>query len=146
MSTNQKIIAACLGGVALSLVLVGIVSGTLIRHLIQILPVVLALITVTRQSTWNAYAALPIFLFWLFIMTLIWLFLLGIARVVTGHFSVAEILLTVLIGLSSIWGTATVIRHHPKTGLVTGLSVFVIFAALQIMAMWLSLTKQFANR
>jgi len=146
MSRNQQIIAGCLGGVALSLLLVGVVSGTFIRHVIQIIPVALALITVKRQSTWGTYAALPIFIFWLFIMTLIWLFLMDIARIVTGRFTVVEVILTILIGLSGILGIVTVIRYRPKAQLLTGVLIFVLFAALQIIAMWLSFKRPFANR
>jgi hypothetical protein len=146
MSRNQQIIAGCLGGVALSLLLVGVVSGTFIRHVIQILPVALALITVRRQSTWGTYAALPIFIIWLFIMTLIWLFLLDIARFVTGRFTVVEVILTILIGLSGILGIVTVIRYRPKAQLVTGVLIFALFATLQIIAMWLSFKRPFANR
>jgi hypothetical protein len=130
----------------LSLLLVGIVSGTLIRHVIQILPVVFALIAVKRKSTWGVYAALPIFIFWIFIMMLIWLFLLGIISIVTGHFTVVEIILTILIGLSGIWGIVTVIRCRPTAQLVRGVLVFVLFTALQIIALWISFKRPFANR
>jgi hypothetical protein len=146
MSRDQKIIAGCLGSVALSLFLVGIVSGTLIRHVIQILPVVLALIVVKRQSAWGVYAALPIFIFWIFIMMLIWLFLLGIARIVTGHFTIVEIILTILIGLSGIWGIVTVIRYRPNAQFVRGVLVFVLFTVLQIIAMWISFKRPFVTR
>jgi len=108
--------------------------------------VALALITVKRHSIWGTYAALPIFIFWLFIMTLIWLFLLDIARTVTGHFTVIEVILTILIGLSGIWGIVTVIRYRPKAQLVTGALIFALFAALQIIAMWLSFKRPFVNR
>jgi hypothetical protein len=57
---------------------------------------------IRRKSFWGIYAALPIFVFWLFIMTLIWLFLLGMASAVRGHFTVVEIILRLLIGASSI--------------------------------------------
>jgi hypothetical protein len=146
MSRNQRTIAACLAALALSLILVGVVSGTFIRHVIQILPIVLVLIAIKRQSTWGAYAALPIFIFWLFIMILIWLFLLDIARIVTGYFTVVEIILTILIGLSGIWGIVTVIRYRPTAQFVTSVLVFVLFAALQIFAMWLSFKRPFENR
>src|SRR5262245_14120133 len=146
MSRSQLIIAGCLGGVALSLLLVGVVSGTFTRHVIQIIPVALALITVRRHSIWGTYAALPIFIFWLFILTIIWLFLLVIAIFVTGRFTVVEVILTIPIGLSGILGIVTVIRYRPKAQLVTGALIFVLFAALQIIAVWLSFKRQFANR
>ena len=146
MSSNQRTIAACLGALALSLILVGVVSGTFVRHVIQIIPIVLVLLAIKRQSRWAAYAALPIFIFWIFIMVLIWLFLLDIARIVTGHFTVVEIILTILIGLSGIWGIVTVIRYRPTAQFLTSVLIFVSFAALQIFALWLSFKRAFENR
>jgi len=145
MSINQKVIAACLGSVILSLIIVGVVSGTLIRHIIQIVPVIFALITVRRKSIWGVYAALPIFVLWLFIMTLIWLFLLGMASVVRGHFTVVEIILTLLIGASSILGIVAVIRDRTHVEFKISVSVFVLFSALQVVAMWISFKRPFVN-
>jgi hypothetical protein len=44
-----------------------------------------------RRSGWIKWAALPCFFFWLMLMILIWLFLLGWARIVSGTFSPTEI-------------------------------------------------------
>jgi hypothetical protein len=49
-------------------------------------------------------AALPCFLFWLTIMVFIWLFLLGWARIVSGHFFPTEIAMTLVVGLASLVG------------------------------------------
>ena len=142
----QHAVVACLASVAVSLILVGLVSATLIRHLIQILPVVAALGAVARQPRWGAYAAMAVCLFWLAIMTLIWLYLLGIARIVGGHFSAAEIVLTLVIGVSSIWGIVAAARVRPAAGLAARAVALLAFAALQIGAMWVSLLQPFANR
>src|SRR3989442_2183795 len=96
LSRNQKTVAACLSGVAVSLLLVGVVSGTVIRHIIQIFPMLIALVAVARRPTWGSYAAMPIFLFWFLIMLLIWLYLLGVSRVANGRYTPIEILLTLV--------------------------------------------------
>jgi len=98
----QRVIAVCLGAVLVSLLLVGVVSGTFVRHVIQVVPVAVALVAVTRRSDLGPFAALPIFALWLLLMVLIWLYLAGVQTFFTDSFSSVEILLTVIIGLSSV--------------------------------------------
>jgi hypothetical protein len=146
MSGAQKIIAGCLACLGLSLLVVGIVSGTLIRHIVQVLPVLIAFTAVVKRPDWGVYTAIPIFIFWLFIMILIWLFLFGIAKTVTGHFTATEIILTIIIGLAAVSGLMISIKYRPIAGFVINATVFVLSAALQIAAMWLSLQKPFVDR
>ena len=56
-----RAVLACLAGLAIALLLVGVVSGTLLRHVVQILPLGLTAAILTRRPAWGAYAALPIF-------------------------------------------------------------------------------------
>ena len=104
MSRNTLILAVCLVGIILSLLLVGVVSTTLLRHVIQITLVVAALVAVARRAKWGKYAALPILIFWFIIMLFIWLYLLGIARIVSGRFTPVEIVSTVMVGLCCLGG------------------------------------------
>jgi hypothetical protein len=46
---------------AVSLPLVGLVSGTFIRHVVQIVPILVALPAVLTRRRWAAYAAIPLF-------------------------------------------------------------------------------------
>jgi hypothetical protein len=62
-SPSQRIVLGCLIGLALALLLVGVVSGTVLRHVIQILPIVGAAGVLMQRPAFGAYAALPIFLF-----------------------------------------------------------------------------------
>ncbi len=64
-------------------------------------------------------------------MTLIWLYLLGLTHILSGHFSSLEIAMTIVVGLASIAGIALV--AHLKSGLsaATGIILFVIFAVFQ---------------
>lgn len=97
-------LAMCLAGVCIALIVVGLVSNTLVRHLIQIAPVVMILTAVLTRRKWAVFAAFPLFIFWLLIMVFIWLYLLKIATITRGHFTVPEILLTIVIGICCVYG------------------------------------------
>ena len=58
---------ACLGGLAIALMVVGVVSETVLRHVVQIVPVLLVVALVSWRPAMGAYAALPIFIFWILI-------------------------------------------------------------------------------
>jgi hypothetical protein len=89
-------------GLALALMLVGLVSGTVLRHIVQIVPIMVVLAVVRRRPDWGAEAAIPIFLFWTFIVVLIWLFLLGLSRIANGHYTPIEVISTFLMMVCSI--------------------------------------------
>jgi hypothetical protein len=135
---KERGVLAALAGMAVALLLVGIVSETLLRHVIQITPLVLALVIGSRRSSLTVAAALPLFTFWLFVMGGIWLFLLGIAPVFTGRFSRAEIVLTVIIGIASASGLVAAFRQETALSLAPRLGVVLLFAILQPVAMILS--------
>jgi hypothetical protein len=97
-------LAICLAGVCTALIAVGVVSNTLTRHLIQIIPLVLVLMASLTRRKWVVFAAFPLFIFWLLIMLFIWLYLLKIATITRGHFTVPEILMTIVIGVCCVYG------------------------------------------
>ena len=146
MAKSYRWIGAALIGVAASLLLAGTVSGTPIRHVIQILPVAFALAAVARRTSWAPYAALAVLFFWLFIMSLIWLYISGIAKIVTGTFSTVEIALTVCVGASCLVGVAAWWRTTSSANVLLRAIAFVGFAAIQTAAMWLSLRPVFESR
>lgn len=146
MSRRERVIAGCLAGLSVALMCVGFVSGTPLRHLLQIIPAVVVFTLVTRRFPWATWAALPVFAFWLLIMIAIWLFMLGLARIITGHFSPAEVALTVVIGLCSTVGAAAVVSSRPQGGRLRSLAALALVAALQVAAMWLSLQPFAAER
>jgi hypothetical protein len=139
MPSATRFTAAGLLGVVLGLLALEVVSGTPMRHLVQVAPAIVALVLVIRQTPEAYYAALPIFLFWLLIMTAIWLFLLGLARIITGQYSLAELVLTFVVGSSCVVGLSQVFRAGPVASRLTRTIWAIVFAALQIAAMWLSL-------
>jgi len=139
-------IATYLAVIAAALLLVGVVSRTLIRHVVQIAPLLLALVLSYRRSIWSVVAAAPLLAFWLLVMGGIWLFLLGIARVFTGTFSPTEITLTLIIGAASMAGLAAAYRQHVSPPLAARLVIVIVFALLQFGAMWLSVLPAIDRR
>jgi hypothetical protein len=144
--TSPGTLAACLSAVADALVVVGLVSHTLLRHLIQVAPVLVAGILLPRQCRWGAIAAAPLFAFWFLVMGAIWLFLLGLASIVSGTFTSAEVTLTVIIGAASLLGLVTVHRQSAAAPLAPRLGTIAVFAVLQFAAMWLSVQPFAAAR
>src|SRR2546421_611922 len=104
MPKKISIITGCLLGVILGLLVVGLVSNTLVRHVIQLAPVVLAFATTVRKMKWSPFGAAAIFIFWTVIMVFIWLWLFGIAKIVSGHFTPVEIAMTIVIGICCLCG------------------------------------------
>jgi hypothetical protein len=144
MNTLQAT-GVCLLGVILSLLVIGIISATPIRHIIQVSPLVLAFIPVMLRKSWSKYTALPLFIFWLVIMIFIWLYLLGIANIVNGNFSPVEIGMSILIGISCGWGIVASLRAQSSVRLSTRIVAFMGLFALQVCAMWVSLLPPFAG-
>jgi hypothetical protein len=146
MTPRERTSAAALLTVIVALLLVGLVSGTILRHVVQVLPVVVATVVVVLRPAWSRFAAMPVFAFWLFIMVLIWLYLLGLANVITGQFAPAEVGLTVVIGLACGVGLGAAVRQPTRSHWWAGVVAFLMSGAFQIAAMWLSLQPTFASR
>src|SRR5262245_59267230 len=104
MLGSKGTVAAAMLAVVAALLAVGVVSHTPIRHAIQVAPGVLLLAAGLHRRAWVSSAAMAVFAFWLLIMSLIWLYLLGIARIVTGTFTPVEAGLTLVIGTASLVG------------------------------------------
>ncbi len=130
MQRNQAAmpILNCPAGVALFLLIVGIVSGTVLRHAIQIIPLVACMIAIRQNDQFILPAALGLLVFWLMIVVLIWLILLGIARVVSGHYTSAEVLLTIIMAFISLYGIFRFARQGLKSisSVLTSMIAFAI--------------------
>ena len=129
-----------------ALLLVGVVSHTPLRHIVQIVPLIVALTIVRVRAQLGAGAAAPLFAFWLLLMGAIWLFVLGIARTVSGRFTPVELLLTVVIGGASALGLIALFRRGTTVPLAPRLGTVVAFAAFQFAAMWVSFLPAIARR
>ena len=86
----------------------------------------------------GAAACLPIFATWLALMAAIWLYVLGIARLLSGTFTPFELCLTVLIGASCALGGIVAVRLETKASFARRSIALAAFAALQLGALWLS--------
>ena len=133
----QRVAISCLV-IAVSLLLVGVVSGTMLRHAVQIAPALVAAALAWRKPRWGAAAALPVFATWIVIPVLIWMFLLGIARFVTGTFTPVEIFLTLVMAAASLAGAIAAVRLLRGASLALSAALFVTFAGLQLEAMSIS--------
>lgn len=111
----ERTIRFCLAGVSVSLLLVGLVSGTFVRHIIQIIPMIITIVIARKNQEYGIVAGLSLLGYWLLIMVFIWMFLLGIARIVSGHYTVAEIILTIVIASFSSFGIFNIARHSFHT-------------------------------
>ena len=131
------VVAVSLASVATSLLAVGVVSGTLSTHLVQIAPLLMVLALLMGMPNAGQPAAQAVLSFWLTTMAGIWLFLLGLSRFLTGTFSTAEVLLTVVIGMACAAGLAANARAG-RLSVIKKVSIIAVAAGLQSLALWLS--------
>ena len=110
MMNNPKGIAHCSLTIVVALYIVGAVSNGSLRHEVQTLPLWFPIALGFRQRDLAKWAAMPCFIIWLTLMTFIWLFLLGWAKILSGHFSSIEIAMTVIVGIASIVGMSISFR------------------------------------
>jgi hypothetical protein len=145
MPTPWKWIAYCSLAVLIALYIVGAVSNGSLRHEVQTLPLWFPIVLGFRQREFAKWAALPCFIFWLAIMILIWLFLLGWARIVTGHYSPVEIVMTLIIGVACLSGIFVCLRWRTTVRPAAAWGVLVLLAALQVLVFRISLIPYIAT-
>src|SRR5205823_6577807 len=111
MSVPARLAFCCLS-VLLALYVVGAVSippGSL-RHEVQTLALWGPIILGFKRRELAKWMALPLLIFWLAIMIAIWLFLLGWAHIVSGHFYPTEIAMTIVVGAACVVGLIVAAR------------------------------------
>lgn len=128
-----------------ALYVVGIASNGIVRHVVQTAPVWPTVALGMRRSLWSKWTALPCFLFWLFLMTLIWLSLLGWAHVLSGTFSPTEIGMTLIVGICSVGGIVLSIRIKTGTRAINASLLFLFMVILQFVAVRISFLPAFAH-
>jgi hypothetical protein len=89
---------------------------------------------------------MPLFLFWLAIVILIWLYLLGWSQIARGHFSATEIAMTVAIGVASVFGIAGCLYRGRRVGAALATGAFLFSVALQLIMFRISLLRNIARR
>ena len=144
MTGNLKGIGYCSLAVLIALYVVGAVSHGSLRHEVQTLPLWFPIVLGFNRRESARWSALPCLVFWLVIMVLIWLFLLGWAHIVSGHFSPVEIAMTLIVGAAGALGISLCLRRARWSA--RGVALVVIFGVLQILAFRISLLPAIANQ
>ncbi len=129
-----------------ALYVVAVVSGTELRHVLQTAPLWVCVILGLKRVHAVRWLALPMLVFWLGIMTLIWLYLLGWARVVSGHFSPVEIAMTIVIGVAAGNGIKMCFDRPRAESKIAAILLLSLGAAMQLAAFRISLLPSIAKR
>jgi hypothetical protein len=145
MKNVPQRLASCCLAVLVALYVVGAVSNGSLRHEVQTLPLWFPIVLGFRQRELAKWSALPCLIFWLAIVVCIWLFLLGLAQIVRGHFSPIEIAMTLVIGLACVVGIALIVRWQTAVRPLVAAGVAVLFGLLQLLAFRISLLPYIAT-
>lgn len=141
----SRVLAFCALFLIAALYVVGVVSHEILRHVVQTAPVWGAVVLGFRDSRWSKWAAMPCFVVWLLLMALIWLFLLGWARVISGTFSPVETGMTFVVGISAIVGLAAALRSRSGASAAGAALVFILMLTLQILLIRISFLPGIAH-
>src|SRR3982074_623929 len=139
MPSTSRSIAPCCPAVPVALHVVGAVSHVSLRHEVQTLPLWIPIVLGFGDRELAKWFALPCLIFWLAIVVFIWLFLLGWARILTGHYSPTEILMTLVIGAAGLFGIVISFRWRTTLRPLPVMAAAVLSAVLQIVALRVSL-------
>jgi hypothetical protein len=146
VSNPERLLFAATLGLIASLLVIGSVSSTFVRHLIQLLPTSVLLYGTFTHRAWVRAGAVPVFAFWLFIVINIWCFLLGLPHLFSGTFTTTERVMTGTMAVSALCGLAAVARSRESAGWLPRIVGFLVLSALQWGAFWLSIQPAFAHR
>ena len=143
---DLRVLIACCVAVVDALLVVGAISHGVIRHIVQTSPFSIGILLSARQSPLTKWATLPCFAFWLFIMCVIWLFLLGWTHAISGTFSPTEIAMTIIVGVASAVGIIRAIGARNGAGVWPATITTLLTAVMQLVAFRLSFLPQIAQR
>jgi len=138
-------VAYCSLTILVALYIVGAVSNGSLRHEVQTLPLWVPIVLGFRRKPAAKWAAVPCFIIWLTLMTFIWLFLLGWARILSGHFSPTEIVLTLMVGAASVTGLGVCLRWPTSFTWRKGLATAALLTVLQLVALRISFIPYIAS-
>jgi hypothetical protein len=147
-SATESIIMVVSGlAVLAALILgVGIPNHMVLRHIVQTLPAWGVVIFGVRRSRVTGWIALPVFVFWLVLMSLIWLYLLGLVHLLSGTFTAWEISMTVVVAVMCVVGIGTSVRFRSSLSSVGKAALFVGVALLQFLCLRISFLPAIAHR
>lgn len=144
--TSLGIAVCCLAIIAALVLGVGLTSNLVLRHLVQTLPLWVAVTLGFRASRATSWVSLPLFLFWLVLMGIIWAYLLGISHLVSGTFSSIEIAMTILVGAACLIGIVSCFRFTPLLSPLRKGSFFALMAVVQLLCFRFSFLAAIARR
>ena len=144
MTNGLKGIGSCCLAVLVALYVVGAVSHGSLRHEVQTLALWVPIVAGFNRREFARWCALPCLFFWFGIMVLIWLFLLGWAHVISGHFSAVETAMTLVVGIASGLGCGMCIWRARWS--IRGCALIVVFGILQLLVFRISLFPAFAHQ
>lgn len=127
-----------------ALYVVGAVSHGSLRHEVQTLPLWFPIVLGFNRREIARWCALPCLAFWLSIMMLIWLYLLGWVPIASGHYSPVEIAMTLIAGVASAAGIWLCVRRARWP--LRGVAMVVLFGVLQVLVFRVSLLPAIANQ
>jgi len=140
-----KAIACCALTTMLALYIVGVVSHGVLRHIVQTLPLWFPIVLGLRRREMAKWTSLPCFAIWLVLMTLIWLFLLGWAKVISGRFTPIEVVLTLVVGAAGVTGLIIACRWRTSLSWTKALSTVAVFTVFQLVALRISFLPSIAR-
>jgi len=144
MTSSLKAVAGCSLAILIALYIVGAVSHGSLRHEVQTLPLWVPIVAGFSRREFARWCALPCFCFWLLVVVLIWLFLLGWSHVISGRFSPVEVAMTIVIGAAAGLGIVQCLRTVRWS--IAAALLFLAFAVLQLAAFRVSMLPGIANQ
>ena len=141
----ERLIGFCCLAAIAGLLVIGVVSHEIVRHLLQSSPFWIGAVLGLGRSGLARWAALPPMLFWLLISVLIWLYLLGVSTIVKGHYSPAEIAMTIVLAASAVTAAGAAVRSRARTRWWAALLTAALAGTLQFAAFDLSVQPTFAH-
>jgi hypothetical protein len=149
MGKDLRILIGCCMVIMGALVLVvGVESHGVLRHIVQTSPLWIAVVLGIRRSALATWAALPCLAIWLFLMIAILLYVLGWAQIlfIRGTFTPVEIAMTVLVAIASLAGIIVSLRTRSGAGALRTIAIMSLVTILQVGAIWLSFLPSIAHR
>jgi hypothetical protein len=142
----RRIAFCCVVIIAALVAGVGLATGLVVRHVVQTVPLWIGIALGLRGSRAVGWFTAPLFLFWLALMTVIWLYLAGWTTIISGHFSPFEKAMTVAVAASCGIGLWLGLRSFASVRVITAAGLFVVAAVAQWLCFRLSMFPGIAQR
>jgi hypothetical protein len=146
MPKESKWVAFCCLAALLALFVVGVVNHQVQRNIVQTLPLWIPIVLGFRGSEFAKWSALPCLIIWLASMIFIWLFLLRFVHFMSGRFSTTEIAMSLIVGTVSAVGFVVALHWRTAVRPFLAGSVILLFGAMQLLILWITLSPAVAHR